>query len=87
MTDDARRGIGHKVTANTAMYPGSGPSGEEVKPLRPASLYIYINGVSGYNGAPRAAWREEEEALSSLLYARGYKCRERDTVKAQGPFI
>ena len=37
----ARRGIRHKLTADTAMYPGSGPSGVEVKPLRPASLFVY----------------------------------------------
>ena len=41
MTDGARRKIEHKITANAMMYPGSGPSGEEVKPLRPASLCIY----------------------------------------------
>ena len=41
MIDGAWRVIGHKITANTVMYPGSGPSGEEVKPLRPASLCIY----------------------------------------------
>ena len=37
----ARRGIGHKLIADTTMYPGSGPSGVEVKPLRPAYLCIY----------------------------------------------
>ena len=51
------------------MYPGSGPSGVEVIPLRPACLCIYQWSL-GYNGAPRAAWREEKEALSILLYAR-----------------
>jgi hypothetical protein len=86
MTDGAQCEIGHKITANTVMYPGSGPSGVEVKPLRPASLCIY-QWSFGLQDAPRVAWREEEEALSSLLYARDYKWPERVTVKAQGPFI
>ena len=58
----ARRGIGHKLTTDTAMYPGSGPSGVEVKPLRPASLSLYINGGFGYKGAPGAVLREKEES-------------------------
>ena len=53
-------------------------------------LFVYISGVSGYKVAPRAAWREEEEALSSLFYVRSCQNVERAktvTMKAQGPFI
>ena len=60
MTSGARRGIEHKVTADATMYPGLGPSGVELIPLRPACLCIYQWSL-GYNGAPRAARREEEE--------------------------
>ena len=57
----ARRGIGHKLTADTAMYPGSGPSDVEVKPLCPASLFVY-QWWFGYKVAPGAVLREEEES-------------------------
>ena len=46
---------------------------------------MYINGAFDYNGAPGAVWREEEETLSSLLYARDEDGRERLQVRPGVP--
>ena len=86
MTAGARRGIEHKVTANATMYPGSGPSGVEVIPIRPV-VSVYINGVWVTKVLLELHGERRKKLYLACSTREPRESRERVTKEARGPFI